>query len=207
MDNADALSILRQLEQGKINAQQADARLTQIPASTNADPVERDYVPLFEETNVRQWIRRLWIYPLIAGVAVVMLGAAIIVSSAPVSILWLVCGLPILLFGTLLLSLAGGAQSGHWLYINVKGRGRQRHHIQFGIPFPIGLLRVALWLARLFGRAPGARLEFAGRKFDLNGSWQEIDAVLSTLEQELKERRGITVDVNERDGFVQVYII
>lgn len=200
MDNIDTIGILRQLERGEINAAEAGARLDQ-PRG-----VERDYAPLYEETDFRRWVRKLWIYPLIGGLLLVALGTWIIVSTIHANVLWLLLGVPILLLGTAVLALASSAESGHWLYVNIKP-AREGRALRFGMPFPLGLLRVGLWFARLFGRDPGAHFNFHGRKIRIGSSWTDAEELLSALEHELREQRGLTVDVDDQDERVQVYIV
>ncbi len=198
MDNADTIGILKQLERGEISAAEAGARLEQPRV------VERDFTPLFEETDLRRWIRKLWVYPLIAGLALVAFGAWIIVNTIYANVLWLLFGLPILLVGTTIMALALSAESGPWLYVNVKS-ARKGRGLRIGMPFPIGLLRIGLWFAYRFG--PGAFFNVRGRKFKLGDSWSDADELLSVLERELREQRGLQIDVNDKDEQVQVYIV
>lgn len=203
MDNIDTIGILKQLERGEISAAEADERLDRPHIFERAE-VERDYAPLHEETDLRRWARKLWVYPLLGGLAITAFGAWIIVSTVFANVLWLLLGLPILLLGTTIIALAASAESGPWLYVNVKS-ARQGRGVRIGMPFPIGLLRIGLWFAYRFG--PGAFLNVRGRKFKLGDSWTDIDSLLTTLEHELKEQRGFTIDVDEKDERVQVYIV
>ena len=197
MDNSDTLGILQQLERGEINANEADARL-------NAPTVERNYDPRFEETDAPSWVRRLWVYPLIAGLLLVGLGAWIIVATVHANILWFLLGLPIVLLGAVVLSIAASARSGHWLYVNVKEAGRRGHTFRFGIPLPLDLARVGLWIARWFVPRTRFRVGKASRIFD---QWDDVNEILDVLERELNERRGVMVDVDDNDEHVQVYIV
>lgn len=202
MDNGDTLSILKQLEQGNISAEEAGARLD-APA-----PVERDYAPAFEETGTREWIRRMWVYPLLVGLVIVAFGSWVIYSTVHANALWFVCGLPILLLGTLVLALAASAESGHWLYVNIQGSQNHPRSFRLGIPFPLGLARVALWLVRLLGlRPPSARIKVHGHGTRGSWSWADADALLSALDRELQEHRGISVDVDDLNERIQVYIV
>lgn len=199
VDYSDTLPILRQLERGEIDAQQADERLS-VPAVRR---IEHEPV---EEIQLPSWVRQLWIYGLAAGMLITAFGAWIIVATVHANVLWLLCGLPILLCGSLVLALAGGMPSGHWLYVNIQ-EGRRRRPIQFAVPLPLGLARVGLWLAHWFGRGPRSRFRFHEQQIDLNMSWADADAFLSALERELANRRGLAVDVDEGDERVQVYLV
>ncbi|MBI4790036.1 MAG: hypothetical protein HY782_23625 [Chloroflexi bacterium] len=200
MDNADTLGVLRQLERGEISAAQADEWLSEPSA------IERDHAPGIEETSAPKWVRRLWFYPLIAGLLIVGLGVWIIIATVHANILWFLFGLPILLLGTLIVAVAAGAESGHWLYVNVNEGGKRRHNIRFGIPFPLGLLRGGLRIAGLFGQHPRMKINVHSHsvKFD---AWTEADAFVTALERELAQGRGVTVDVNDKDERIQVYIV
>jgi hypothetical protein len=201
MDNADTLGVLRQLERGEISADEADARL-------NAPPpmIEYDAAPHFDETEIPLWMRRIWVYPLIAGVLVVFFGAWIIATTVHANILWLVLGLPILLAGALLLALAASAHSEHWLYVNIENARKRRRAIRFGIPFPLGLVRLGLWFARFaMPRPRRAKVSTARMKFD--AFWENPDDLFNALESELRSGRGMTVDVEDKGERVQVYIV
>ncbi len=197
MDNSNTLGILEQLERGEIDANEADARL-----NAPRPALERDFAPREDARAAPEWIRRLWVYPLLAGVLLVGFGAWIIVATVHANILWWLLGLPIVLLGSLVIALAASARSGHWLYVNVKDA--DRHNIRFGIPLPLGLARAALWVARWFVPKSSFRMGKNHMAFD---NWDDVNAMLDALEQELNERRGLTIDVDEDDERVQVYIV
>ncbi len=197
MDNSDTLGILEELEHGEINASEADARLNAPhPLIERADASRED------ARDVPEWIRRLWVYPLLAGILLVGFGAWIIVATVHANILWWLLGLPIVLLGSLVLAIAASARSGHWLFVNVKDA--ERHNIRFGIPLPLGMARVMLWIARWFVPKSSFRVGKNHRVFD---NWDDVNAILDAFEQELNERRGLTIDVDEDDERVQVYIV
>jgi hypothetical protein len=201
MDNSDTLGVLQQLERGEISSAEADARL-------NAPPqVERIDEPSFELERVPNWIRKLWVYPVISGLVGVTIGTWIIMATVRANVLWLVCGLPIVLLSAIILAIGASANSGHWLYVNVQNSRKRKHTVRFAMPFPLGLARGALWIAKLFGRRPRAQMTFRSRKQELNLDWADLDAFFDGLERELREQRGVTVDVNDNDERVQVYIV
>ena len=199
MDNSDTMGILRQLERGEISAHEAEARL-------NAPPeIEHDYEPSFDETDAPNWVRQLWVYPLAAGVLLVGLGAWIITAIVDANILWFILGLPIVLLGSFVIAVAASARSGHWMYIGIKEGGRHRHNFHFGIPFPFGLIRFGLWVAQWFAPYSGTRWRMNHRGADFD--WSDADALVDALERELADKRGVTVDVDDDDNRVQVYIV
>jgi len=209
LENSGTLGILKQLERGEIDANEADARL-------NAPPqIERDAEPRFDETDAPSWVRRLWSYPLVAGTVLVGLGAWIIVATVHANILWLGLGLPMVLLGAFVLAIAASARSGHWVYVNLRAAGRRAHNIRFGMTvehfatatFPLGLIRFGLWIARWSGFRPRAHARVNGHAADFNFDWSDADAFIDALERELAERRGVMVDVEDNDEHVQVYIV
>ncbi len=199
MNDANTLAILKQLERGEITAEQAEERFHAPP------DIERDYQPRAE--GAPDWIRRLWVYPLVAGIVIVGAGAWIIAATVHANVLWFVCGLPIVLFGSFVLALSAATTTGHWLYVDIQGRGRRHHNLRFGVPFPLGLVRGGLWLALHLGAQPRARFRVRGRTVGFNANWTEADAFLTELERELTEGHGVTVNVDERDEQVQVYLV
>ena len=199
MDNSDTLGILKQLERGEISADEAETRL-------NAPPeIVRGYALQPDEMDAPNWIRRLWVYPLAAGVLLVGLGAWIITATVNANIWWFILGLPIVLLGAFVIAIAANARSGHWIYINVREGGRHRHNFHFGIPFPLGLIRFGLWIAQWF--APCSRACWRMNRQESTFDWSDADALVDALERELLAQRGVTVDIDDNDARVQVYIV
>jgi hypothetical protein len=203
MDNSDTLGILQQLERGEITPEEANVRL-EAPYQ-----VERMDTPVVELDAAPNWVRQLWVYPLISGLIGVGIGAWIIVSTVHANALWFVCGLPILLIGALVLALAATARAGHWLYVNIQESSKHKRTIRFAIPFPLGLVRMALWFAKIFvpDATRKAQMGFRSRNRDFKMDWADADAFLDALERELVEHRGVKVDVDDNGERVQVYIV
>ena len=201
MDNSDTLGILQQLERGEITPEEANVRL-EAPYQ-----VERIDLPTVELDAAPNWIRQLWVYPLISGLIGVGIGAWIIVSTVHANALWFVCGLPIVLIGALVVALAATARAGHWLYVNVQASRKHKHAFRLAIPFPLGLVRMALWFAKIFVPHPQAQMGFRSRDRDFKMDWADIDAFLDALERELVEHRGVKVDVDDNGERVQVFMV
>lgn len=200
MDNSDTLGVLKKLANGEISAAEADERLNSPP------PVERDYSPPEPQPGAPEWVRRLWVYPLAAGLLVVGVGVWMIVATMHANVLWFLCGLPVLLLGTMIVAISAGAQSGHWLYVGINAEGKRRHPIRIAIPFPLGMIRGALAIARFFVKNPGAVFKF-GRKNNLNATWEDAEEFVTALERELRQGHVVAVDVNDKNERVQVYIV
>ena len=192
MEHANTLGILKQLERGEINANEADVRL-------NAPTVERDYESRLY-TQAPQWVQRLWMYPLTIGLLMVGLGAWVIVATVDANILWWLVGLPIVLLGSFVVALSASAPWGHWLYLNIQNA--EKHTIRFGIPLPLGLARMVLWVAQWMMPLKSLRFGESRMGFD---SWDDVTAILDTFERELNERHGVAVEIDDEER-VQVYI-
>ena len=201
MDNANTLGILRQLERGEISAVEADTRLT-APAA-----IERVAAPPFDRNELPIWLRRLWITLLVGGILVVMLGGWIIAATVRANILWFWLGLPTVLLGSLLLAIGAGAFSGHWVYLNVEPSRRRHQAISFALPFPTGLIRMGVWIARFVPPHPRARVRVSAAHSRFDALWDDPDEFVNALERELAAGRGITIDVDGEGARVQVYIV
>lgn len=180
------IGVLKELERGKINVEEANARL-------NAKPVNTD-APTFKP-ELPGWMRWLQLYAFVSGTAIVLFGAWIIVSTAHSNLLWLILGLPILLLGALILSLSALFSSMHWLYVGIENKWGHPKTIRFAIPIPFGLIRAGLWIA----------MRINSRKSRLVGYWDDPDELLYALEHELTEGRGISVDVDDKGKRVRLH--
>lgn len=199
MEQSDTLGVLKQLERGEITSAEADARL-------DASTVERMHEPPMDLERAPRWLRRLWLYPLVSGLIGVGIGAWIIVAAHN-NALWFLCGLPILLLGAMLTALAASADSMHWLYVNVDESRRGKKRVRVAVPFPFGLVRLGLGIAKLFDRHPKTKMMFRSKGNDLPLDWSDLDPFLDTIERELREHRGVTIDVDDKGSRVQVYIV
>lgn len=194
MDHLNTLDVLKKLERGEISADQANERL-------DTPTVERiDGLPL-DKMELPRWVRAIWYSVLAVGTLIVVFGAWILAASANTNIFWFLLGIPIVLIGSLVIVIGASAFSGHWLYVNVEESRRNRHTIRFGIPFPIGLLKLGLWFA------PWAIRQSKVKINNSNFEWDDPADLLDSFERELKQGRGITIDVNDRNARVQVYIV
>ena len=201
MDNASTIGVLRQLERGEISATEADTRLIA------PSPVECVAAPPFDQMQLPTWVKRVGVTMLVAGVAFVLFGAWIIAATVRANILWFLFGLPLVLLGSLVIAIGASGFSGHWVYVNVE-QSRKRHHaIRFALPFPMGLLRFGLWIARFVQPHPRVRVRVSTARSKFDAFWDDPDEFINALERELAEGRGITVDVDDQDARVQVYIV
>ena len=201
MDNASTIGILRQLERGEINAAEADTRLAAPPL------VERVATPPFDQVQIPTWVCRIGIIVLMVGIGIVLFGAWIITATVRANVLWFLLGLPLVLLGSLVIAIGAGGFSGHWLHVNVEHSRKHHHAIRFALPFPMGLLRFGLWIARFVQPHQRARVRGSTARSKFDAFWDDPDELIDALERELREGRGITVDVDDQDARVQVYIV
>jgi hypothetical protein len=201
MDNASTLDILRRLERGEISATEADSRLI------TPSPVERVAASPFDQMQIPTWVSHIGVIVLMVGIGIVLFGAWIIAATVHTNPLWLLLGLPTVLLGSLVIAIGAGGFSGHWLYVNVEQSRKHHHAIRFALPFPMGLLRFGLWIARFVQPHQRARVHVNSSRSKFDALWDDPDEFIRALERELVEGRGITIDVDNPGERVQVYIV
>jgi len=130
-----------------------------------------------------RWVRQIWIYPLAGGVLLLALTGvvtALLVQGGD-RLGWLVCSLPLMVFGALVVALAWWSRTARWLHVRIHDAGTR---INFSLPLP---LRPVAWLARL------------ARPWVPQLRDTVIDELILSL-AELGEEDVLALEVNEGEG-------
>lgn len=188
--------ILKMVESGQIQTEEAvlllaalekGGRDTQISAAPDGPPP----APVPDRDRESRWAR-FWIYPLMAGGGVLILGALLLAwfYAGDAARGWLVCGwLPVLLGLTVVL-LALWTRRTTWMHLRISGEGQRK--MAFSFPLPVGL---AVWAVR-FARPFLPQLRQSG-----------VDDLILALGKSAARGEPISIDVqdDERGERVEVY--
>lgn len=205
----ERMRILKRIEAGEISAEEAVRQLGALaqlpPAQASAQqeppvPAKPEPEPLPPEPEPRpsappdipKGLTHFWVYPLWAGVAVIVVGAILLyaVYGAHGSVWLSLCGWPIFASGVLITAAAWWLRTARWIHVRVSGK----ENITISLPLPLKLTAWAFKIAQPF--VP--QLRNTG-----------VDEVIMGLSETLgKDGQPIYVDVNdEEEGeHVQVYI-
>ncbi len=151
----EKLQILNMVEAGQIDAQEAATLLAALSESEAGDDADQPSVEVLPpeskppEPIETRWAR-FWIYPLMAGGVLLVVGALIVglVSSSDGAWGWLLCGWPLLLLGLLVFVLALWSRWATWMHLRISEGGKRK--LAFSFPLPLGLAAWALRIARPF---------------------------------------------------------
>lgn len=197
------LKVLRMIEEGTISAEEGGRLLAALKESEEGDeagieagppPAPEAPPPDPEIASVpvgppAAWTR-IWIYPLVAGIALLagMGYLSNLLMDSGEKLGWLVCTIPLMLFGGLVALLAWWSNSSRWLHLRIRDEGKQ---IKLSMPLP---LRPAAWLVRL------------ARPFVPQFRETAVDELILSLAEMDNEEGLLVVDVDEGEGErVQIY--
>jgi len=203
----ERMRILKKIETGEISAEEAVRRLGALaqlpPAQVSAThepsaPAEPEPLPPEPEpkpsalSDVPKGLAHFWMYPLWAGVAVIVVGAILLyaVYGARGSVWLSLCGWPIFASGVLITAAAWWLRTARWIHVRVTGK----ENVAISLPLP---LKLTAWIFRI-------AQPFVPQLRDTG-----VDEVIMGLSETLgKDGQPIYVDVNdEEEGeHVQVYI-
>jgi hypothetical protein len=196
----ERMKILKRVEAGEISAEEAVRLLNELGQAPSSAPEPEPQViepeparsasapPLEAPRSLSQF----WVYPLYAGVGIVVLGALLLyaVYGASAGWGWALCGWPIFATGVLVVAVAWWLRTARWIHVRVRGK----ENVTISIPLPLRLTAWAFKIARPF--VP--QLKDTG-----------VDEVIMSLGDTLgKDGQPIYVDVHDEDEgeHVQVYI-
>ncbi|MEJ2733060.1 MAG: hypothetical protein P8189_05730 [Anaerolineae bacterium] len=205
----EKLQILKMVEAGQIDADEA-AMLLAAMKEPGAEPEEGAASPTLEpealppmassaaeatfaqEARESRWTR-FWIYPLMAGGVVLILGLLVIglVSTTDAARGWLVCGWLPLLLGLTVVLLALWSRRAAWLHLRISEGGKRK--MAFSFPLPLTL---TAWAVRIAQPVVPQLRETA------------VDEVIMALRDSAAHGEPLFIDVeDEEDGErVEIYI-
>lgn len=138
--------------------------------------------------DTRHW----WQVPFWIGAAILIAGAFIVAGalSSGAACLVLLCGLPLLFVGLILIIVAWFARNGPWVHIRVKNDRPGEHNINLSVPLDLGV--VAVRVAEPF--VPQMRNT-------------GIDDVIMSLKDNVKKDQPVIIDVNDDEDGEHVQVI
>jgi uncharacterized membrane protein HdeD (DUF308 family) len=155
MEN-ERLKILKMVEAGQIDAGEAAMLLVTLDEAVSEEPSEakevieppsRAAAPV--ESAEDRWAR-FWIYPLMAGGAVLIAGVLVmaLVYAADGAGVWLCCGWLPMLLGVVTLVLALWSRRATWMHLRISEEGKRK--MAFSFPLPLSLAALAVRIAQPF---------------------------------------------------------
>jgi hypothetical protein len=172
----NSMKILEQLEQGKIDMQEAERLLNS--GSLPQDPRSPDPAPDPKPPRTAE----LWLIPFAIGFAGIVTGAWL----AALGGWWWLCAGPLLLVGILAVTIASLSQRSAWIHVQVNMRqDRWPRRISLHLPVPV---RFASRVVRVFRPHIGG-LQDTG-----------VDELLMALEDELSPETPLWVQVDEGEN-------
>jgi len=208
MTDPERSKILQMIDEGKITPEEGLRLMqvlkqepveTEIPVEENEPqspppPPGTDHATSPELEKTVKTARSLWMIPTGLGVAILILGAWVIMRNLQASgaNAWFFClGLPLFVLGILVTIWGASARTSRWLFVSVKQQpGDFPRHILIGFPLP---LKLTSWFFRTFGH----RIKEIGNA--------PVDLVVDALAQ-TSSPLVVNVDEGESGEKVQVFI-
>ena len=138
--------------------------------------------------DTRHW----WQVPFWIGLAVLIAGAFIVAGALTSNAVCfvLLCGLPLLFVGLIMIIVAWFARNGPWVHIRVKNDRPGEHNINLSVPLDLGV--VAVRVAEPF--VP--QMRHTG-----------VDDVIVSLKDNAQKDRPVIIDVNDDEDGEHVQVI
>ena len=177
------------------------AQIETAPAALQPEPVTQEQTPPPEPEviepsppvdvklpDTRHW----WQVPFWIGLATLVAGAFLMAGTlqSGAACLLLLCAVPALAIGTVLIIAAWAARHGPWVHIRVKHPRTGERNFNFSVP--LNLSAVAVRVAEPF--VPQMRNT-------------GVDDVLVSLKDNVKKDQPLIIDVNDDEGGEQVQVI
>lgn len=199
----ETLEILRMIEEGAISVEEGQRLLAAVSGSAEVDGTPRENTPAPSEGGPAPaeaepppvgpppgW-QKIWIYPLVGGIALLAVAGYFtdqLVDSGE-KLGWLVCTVPLMILGSLVILLAWWSRGARWLHLRLRDEGKQ---IKISLPLP---LRLAAWLVRL------------SRPWVPQFRDTAVDELILSLEEMEGDKGVLVVQVDEGEGEeIQVFI-
>lgn len=191
--NQERTQILKMLEAGQIDAEEAATLLSELDSQAPVAQIKAQPAPLVQtEGQAIAW-EKFWIYPLIAGAAVLGVGLLCggLAFAAESAWAWLFFGMLPMFLGFTIILLAVWSRRARWLHLRINENGRRK--MALSLPLPLTLTAWALKIAQPF--AP--QLKETG-----------VDDLLIALRDGASREEPFYIDVEDgQDGeHVELYI-
>jgi hypothetical protein len=190
----DRLTILQQLEDGKIDAQEALRLFESEPQpDTTADAVTTTRAP---DPAIQKW-KRWWRLPFGIGVGVTVIGAALMYAALNTWGVGFGVFFASLIFfcGAIIMALGAWARTARWIHVRVD-TGKKKFPRHIAISFPISA-RLISWGVR-----------FAAKRKNVNASdrLRAVSEVIAMLDEGVSPDAPLYVEANQGKERVQVFI-
>jgi hypothetical protein len=196
--NEEQKKILEMVESGQITAEEGATLLGLVSESEpdDSDHVQQEQPPTIGvEQREHEWVpaRPYWLYPLSAGLIVVLVGGAVVTTAYQQNRVgpwtWL-CGWIPLFLGSSIVTIAAWARTAHWIHLRVIDRDDR---VSLSFPLPLRLSALVIRVTRRF--IP---------QFRDTG----VDEAILALRDGLTDGQPITIEVNnEEEGeYVRIHI-
>jgi hypothetical protein len=169
MTASERAQILKMIEEGKISPEEGLRLMQVLGEDPQEEKVQENRAFDSEKTRLDEEVRpvaepdpeikktvdnarKLWMIPLWIGVLITTFGSWVMYRNIHPSNIsaWFYClGLPIFIFGVLIIILGYSSKNARWLFVSVKQKpGDFPKKILIGFPLPLGLTS---WFLRNFG--------------------------------------------------------
>jgi hypothetical protein len=189
----ERLQILKMVESGQIGAGEAAELLQAFERAESQDPGPAAEPAVESPARPQHRWASLWIYPLIAGIAVLVLGSLVLslVYAAGGAAFWLLCGWFPVLLGIGVVILALWSRRATWMHLRISEAGRRKMTLSFPLP-----LRLAAWGLRI-AQPYVPQLQDTG-----------VDEVILALRESARQGEPMFIDVQDDEAgeHIELYI-